>query len=44
MVVSVYHLQANEMILRGHKLIVDALLKMSDDGSTNWIQNLPVVL
>ena len=32
------------MIERGHKPIVDALSKMSDGGSTNWVQNLPIVL
>ncbi len=43
-VVSAYHLKANEMIERGHKPIVDVLSKMSDGGSTNWVQNLPAVL
>ena len=32
------------MIKRGHKPIVDALSKMSDGGSTNWVRNLPAVL
>lgn len=32
------------MIERGHKPIVDALSKMSDGGSTNWVRNLPAVL
>ena len=43
-VVSAYHPQANGMIERGHKPIVDALSKMSDRGSTNWVRNLPAVL
>lgn len=43
-VVSAYHPQANGMIERGHKPIVDALSKMSDGGSTNRVQNLPAVL
>lgn len=43
-VVSAYHPQANGMIERGHKPIVDALSKMSDGGSTNWVRNLPAVL
>ena len=34
-VVSAYHPQANGMIERGHKPIVDALSKMSAGGSTN---------
>ncbi len=34
-VVSAYHLQANGMIERGHKPIVDTLLKISDGGSAN---------
>ena len=32
------------MIERRHKPIVDALLKMSDGGSTNGVQNLPAAL
>ena len=32
------------MIERGHKSIVDTRLKMSDGGSTNWVQNLSAVL
>lgn len=36
-VVSAYHLQANGMIERRHNPIVDALSKMSDRGSTNWV-------
>ena len=43
-VVSAYHPQANGMIERGHKPIVDALSKMSAGGSTNWVRNLPAVL
>ena len=43
-VVSAYHPQANGMIERGHEPIVDALSKMSDGGSTNWVWNLPAVL
>lgn len=43
-VVSAYHPQANGMIERGHKPVVDALSKMSDGGSTNWVRNLPAVL
>ncbi len=43
-VVSVYHPQANRMIERGHKPIVDAFSNISAGGSTNWVRNLPVVL
>ncbi len=43
-VVSAYHPQANGMIENGHKPIVDALSKMSDGESTNWILNLHAVL
>lgn len=32
------------MIERGHNPIVDALSKMSDGGSINWVRNLPAVL
>ncbi len=42
--VSAYHPQANGMIERGHKPIVNALSKMSAEGSTNWVRNLPAVL
>ena len=43
-VVFVYHTQANGMIEHGYKPIVYAFLKMLDGRSTNWVQNLPVVL
>ncbi len=43
-IMSAYHLRANGMIKCEHKSIIDALSKMSDDGSTNWVQNLLVVL
>lgn len=43
-VVSAYYSQANEMIERGHKLIVNTFLKMSAKESTNQDQNLPTVL
>lgn len=43
-VVSAYHPQANGMIEKRHKPIIDVLSKMSNGGSTNWIRNLPMVL
>ena len=43
-VISAYHPQANGMIMCGHKPIVDALLKMSNGDSTNWVRNLSTVL
>ena len=43
LVVSAYHPQANGMIERGHKSIIDALSKMSAGGSTYWVRNLPTV-
>ena len=42
--VSAYYSQAKKMIQRGHKPIVDALLKMSDRGSTNWVWKSTAVL
>ena len=42
--VSAYHHQANGMIERGHKPIVDALSKMTNGGLGNWMENLPAVL
>ena len=43
-VVSAYHPQANGMIKRSHKQIVNSLSKMSEGGRKNWVQNLPAVL
>ena len=43
-VVSAYHPQANGMVERGHRPIVNALSKMTDGGLGNWVQNLPIVL
>ena len=42
--VSAYQSQANKMMDCGHKPIVEALSKMSDGGSTNWVRNLPAIL
>jgi hypothetical protein len=44
LVVSAYHPQANGMVERGHKPIVDALSKMTNGGLTSWIRHLPAVL
>ena len=43
MVVLAYYLQANGMIERGHKPIVNTLSKISDGGSTNWVRNLSAI-
>ena len=43
-VVSAYHPQANRMIERGQKSIVDDLTKISEGGSTSRVRNLPDVL
>lgn len=43
-VVTAYHLQTNEMIKRGHKPIVNAFSKMSDEKFTNLVWNLLAVL
>jgi hypothetical protein len=42
--VSAYHPEANRIIERGHKPIVDALAKMSSEGKGNWLENLQSVL
>lgn len=34
MIVSVYHLQANDMIKRGHKSLTNALSKMTNENLT----------
>ena len=43
LVVSAFHPQANGMVEKGHKLIVDALAKMTSGGLDNWVENLPAV-
>jgi hypothetical protein len=42
--VSAYHPQANGMVERGHKPIVDALAKMMNGGEGDWVHCLPAVL
>jgi len=42
--ISAYHPQANGMVERGHKPIVDALAKLSAEGKGNWLENLQGVL
>ena len=42
--ISPYHPQANGMVERGHKPIVDALSKMTNGGQGNWVDNLHSVL
>jgi hypothetical protein len=44
LVVSSYHPQANGMIERGHKPLVDALAKMTGGGFSGWLKHLPAVL
>jgi hypothetical protein len=44
LVVSSYHPQANGMIKRGHKPLVDALAKMTGGGFSGWLKHLPAVL
>jgi hypothetical protein len=41
---SAYHPQANGMIERGHKSIVDGLAKMTDGGLKKWPKHLHAVL
>ena len=43
-VVSAYHPQANGMIERGHRPVVQALSKMTNGGMGKWVDNLPTVL
>ena len=42
--ISAYHPQANGMVERGHKPIVDALAKMTSGGEGNWVDYLHAVL
>ena len=41
---SAYHPQANGMVERGHRPIVDALAKMGENKSLRWVSNLAAVL
>lgn len=43
-VVLTYYPQANSMIEKQHKFIVNTFPKVSDGGSVNWVQNLLMVL
>jgi hypothetical protein len=42
--VSAYHPQANRMVERGHRSIVEALARMTNGGIKRWTRNLPSVL
>ena len=41
---SAYHPQANGMVERGHRPIVDALAKMGEGRGEDWVTHLPAVL
>ena len=41
---SAYHPQANRMVERSHKPIVDTLTKMKEEGRRNWVSLLPATL
>ena len=43
-VISAYHFQANDMMKKKHKLLIDAFNKMSADDRENWIKHLSTVL
>lgn len=43
-VLANFLIQANKMIEHMHKLVIDAFSKMSDEESTNWVQNSPIVM
>ncbi len=43
-IISVYHLQGNSLIERGHKPIIDALSKLMKEGKGNWVFHLPRVM
>ena len=44
LVVSAYHPQANGIVERGHRLIVDGLAKLIEGGLVSWLSNLHTVL
>ena len=41
---SAYHPQANGMVERGHRPIIDALAKMGERRIGDWVKDLPAVL
>lgn len=43
-VVSAYPIQANRIMERGHKQIVDMFSKMSEGSRKNWVQNFLALL
>ena len=44
MLTSAYHSQANGMVERGHRPIVDALAKIGEGRGEDWVAYLPAVL
>jgi hypothetical protein len=42
--VSAYYSEANGMVKRGHRPIIDALAKLSVVGKGNWLENLQSIL
>ena len=44
LVVSAYHPQANRMVERGHRPLVDSLNKITEQGYGDWVSNLHAVL
>jgi hypothetical protein len=43
-VISPYNIKANGMIEKGHKSIINTLIKMTKGGINKWIRNLYAVL
>ena len=41
--ISAFYPQANRMVKREHKPIVDILAKITNGGLENWVENLPAI-
>jgi hypothetical protein len=43
-VISPYNVKANEIIEKGHKSVINTLVKMTKGGINKWVRNLHAIL